>query len=220
MFIGHYSASFAARGFKPALPLWHLFIAVQLVDFAWATLVLLGIEKVRIEPGLMEASMLDLHHMPYTHSLPASLLWGIGAGVVYALIFKGPSRVKAGVIFGCAVFSHWVLDLVVHGPDLLLYPGGAKVGFGLWNSLLWSQVLEIGLLIAGFAIYLIMTRPKGPIGRFAPFIFLAFMLGLQGYNHIPVEVPPDVPIFAVTALFGYTILSVAAWATDRTRMAV
>ena len=85
MFAGHYSTAFAARKLKPAVPLWHLFIATQLLDFAWAILVLLGVEKVRVVPHFMEASMLDLYYMPYTHSLPGSLGWAMGAGLLYAL---------------------------------------------------------------------------------------------------------------------------------------
>ena len=134
MFIGHYSTAFAARAVKPAIPLWHLFVAVQLVDFAWAVLVMIGVEKVRIIPHFMEASNLDLYYMPYTHSLPGSLAWAIGAGLIYALISGGAQKWRAGLIFGAAVFSHWLLDLIVHTQDLALYFGGPKVGFGLWNS--------------------------------------------------------------------------------------
>ena len=217
MFIGHYSTAFAARGRQPALPLWHLFIAAQLVDFGWAILVLLGIEKVRIVPHFMEASMLDLYFMPYTHSLPGSLAWALGAGLIYALLWKGPKRVSAGVLFGAVVLSHWFLDLLVHAPDLELFPGGPKLGFGLWSSLVWSQLVEFGLLIAGFIVYLVMTKPKGRAGHWAPFALLIFMLALQAYNHLPVAVPPTPTVMSTMALMAYSCLVAFAWLVDRTR---
>ena len=75
MFIGHYGISFAAKAVKPVLPLWLLFLAVQLVDVFWAILVLLDIEKVRIVPGITATNPLELYYMPYTHGLVASLIW-------------------------------------------------------------------------------------------------------------------------------------------------
>lgn len=220
MFIGHYSTAFTARKLKPAIPLWHVFIAAQLVDFGWAILVMLGVENVRVIPHFMEASMLDLYYMPYTHSLPGSMIWAIGAGALYGLFWKGERKLSAGLIFGAVVFSHWLLDLIVHAPDLLLYPGGPMVGFALWNSLVWSQLVEGGLLLAGFAIYMVCTKPKTKSGVWAPFALLAFMIALQAYNHIPVEVPPTPFVFSVMGLFAYSLLACLAWLTDRTREAV
>jgi hypothetical protein len=217
MFIGHYAAAFAARGVKPAIPLWQLFVAVQLVDFAWAILVLLGIERFDITPGFMPASILDLHHMPYTHSLVAVVLWAVGAGILYAVLRRGAGAVAAGLIIGFAVFSHWLTDLIAHGPDLALWFGGPKVGLGLWNSLLWTQVVEIGGLLLGGAIYILNTRAKGNWGKIAPYALIGFMIFLQIYNHLPLDHPPSIPQFAIMGLFAYTLLCVLAWATDRTR---
>ena len=218
MFIGHYAAAFAARAVKPALPLWQLFIAVQLVDFAWAGLVLVGIEKFRVAPGFMEASILDLHHMPYTHSLVAVVIWSVAAGVLYTAVRRGAQARLAGLIIALAVFSHWLTDLIAHGPDLALWFGGPKVGFGLWNSLLWTQIVELGLLAIGGFLYIRHTKPKGPVGRLAPFLLLAAMAGLQIYNHLPVDHPPAIPQFAILALVAFSLLTGLAWAVDRTRM--
>ena len=90
MFVGHYAAAFAAKAAKPDVPLWHLFIACQLVDFAWAGLVLAGVEQMRVVPGFMEASPLDLHHMPWTHSLATNLVWAAGAGLLYWALARKP----------------------------------------------------------------------------------------------------------------------------------
>ena len=218
MFIGHYSTAFAARAAKPAIPLWHLFVAVQLVDFVWAVLIMIGVEKVRIIPHFMEASNLDLYYMPYTHSLPGCLLWAIGAGIVYTLFLTRGRNWRAGLIIGAAVFSHWLLDLIVHTQDLALYFGGPKVGFGLWNSLLWSQIVEVGLLIGGLILFLMNTKPGGIWGRVSPWALMAVLISLQAFNHLPVDEPPTPQSFGVLALVGYTILAAAAVFVDKTRI--
>src|SRR5881396_3483179 len=120
MFVGHYGVAFAVRSEKNQIPLWVLFVAVQLLDFLWAPFILLGIEKVRIVPGITASNPLDLYYMPYTHSLVAAVLWSCVGGVVYRLVAR-PARRQASAVVGAAVFSHWVLDLVVHRPDLPLY---------------------------------------------------------------------------------------------------
>src|SRR5713101_7880489 len=133
MFTGHYGPSFAANAAEKRLPLWLLFIAVQFVDVLWAIFVLLGIEKVRIVPGITESSPLDLYYMPYTHSLVGAIGWSVLAALLYKLSSKAGVSRKAAVYLGAAVFSHWILDLLVHRPDLSLYDDTMKVGFGLWN---------------------------------------------------------------------------------------
>ena len=126
MFVGHYGPSFAIKSLRPAIPLWLLFIAVQLVDVGWAVLVLLGIEKVRIVPGITASNPFDLYYMPYTHSLVAVIFWSVAAGVLVRAL-PGIKRWSAASMVGVAVFSHWVLDLLVHRPDLPLYDDTMKV---------------------------------------------------------------------------------------------
>src|SRR5260370_29501322 len=122
MFTGHYGPSFAANALdeEKRLPLWLLFIAVQFVDILWAIFVLLGIEKVRIVPGFTASSPLDLYYMPYTHILVGALDWSLLTFVVCQMVprLRGMRR---GAILAAAVFSHWILDLIVHRPDLSLY---------------------------------------------------------------------------------------------------
>jgi hypothetical protein len=148
MFVGHYGVSFAAKKTDPTLPLWVLFIAVQLLDVAWAPFVLLGVEKVRIVPGITASNPLDLYYMPYTHSLVAALLWSAAAFALYRLVHSRAGGGSAAILAGC-VFSHWVLDFVVHRPDLPLYDDTAKVGLGLWNIPAVAFALEAALLFAG-----------------------------------------------------------------------
>src|SRR5215510_13090611 len=132
MFVGHYGPSFAAKAAEKTIPLWLLFLAVQWLDVMWAPFVLLGIEKVRIVPGLTATNPLDLYYMPYTHSLVAAILWSVAVAGVYGAIRRTTTR--TGLLVGLAVFSHWILDFIVHAPDMPLYDNSVKVGLGLWNA--------------------------------------------------------------------------------------
>src|SRR5215831_16145998 len=151
MFIGHYSVSFAGKAAEPRVPLWLLFIAVQFIDVLWSIFVLLGLEKVRIVPGITASNALDLYYMPYTHSLLGVLCWSAVAYLVCQLV---PSLrgVRTVLILAAAVFSHWILDLIVHRPDLALYDSVGKMGFGLWNYRGAAFALEMGVLLCGAAL--------------------------------------------------------------------
>jgi hypothetical protein len=149
MFIGHYSAAFVAKRVAPSLALPSLFIACQLIDFFWAILVLFGIEKLNVIPGFNASNPLDLYFMPYTHSLPAAIIWSAGAAVVYWFAApSSPHRLRNAALTGIVVSSHWILDFIVHLPDLPLWYDSFKVGLGLWNFRYIALALELALLWA------------------------------------------------------------------------
>jgi|SRR6267154_928332 len=220
MFIGHYGPSFAIKSLRPAIPLWLLFIAVQVVDVAWAVLVLLGVEKVRIVPGITASNPLDLYYMPYTHSLAAAILWSVAVAVL-ARLLPGVTTRSAAVWIGIAVFSHWVLDVLVHRPDLPLYDDTMKIGFGLWNYPAVALALEAALLFGGMLLYLKVTRPINAIGRVGMPIFGVVMLAIQSYVFFgPPPVSPAAA--AMTALVAYVVFAaLAEWlGRQRTHAAV
>jgi hypothetical protein len=148
MFVGHYGAAFLAKGAQPKAPLWALFLAAQWVDVLWAILVLTGIERARFDASL-PGMPVDLEHMPFTHSLVASAIWGT-LGVLAARWGFGWSRGVAAAT-GATVASHWFLDLPVHRPDLPLVWGEPRLGFGLWDHPLAALALEVGWLLATVA---------------------------------------------------------------------
>jgi len=157
MFVGHYSVAFAVRTEQNKILLWVLFVAVQFLDYIWATLVLLGIEKLRVIKGFTAGSMLDSYFHPYSHSLIAAVLWSGLAGLCYKPLCRwlGYGYTKsAALVVGVAVFSHWILDLIAHPHDLPVYDNTAKVGFGLWNYRDPEFTVEIALLALGIALYL------------------------------------------------------------------
>jgi hypothetical protein len=188
MFVGHYSVAFAAKSGKNKIPLWVLFVAVQFHDYIWATLVLLGIEKLRVTKGFTAGSMLDSYFHPYSHSLITAILWSCVAAIVYKPICSWLGFVytkSAALIIGVAVFSHWILDLIAHPRDLAIYDDTWKVGFGLWNYRDPEFALEIGLLGAGILLYL--TRNVMPaIRKGAVIAFGAALVVIQiGDTYVP-----------------------------------
>jgi len=218
MFIGHYGPSFACKAWKPVVPLWVLFVAVQLVDNVWAVLVLLGIEKVRIVPGITATNPFDLYYMPFTHSLPGAIFWSVGAAVVYRAVAPAQKWTAAAIVGG-AVFSHWVLDLVVHRPDLPLYDDAYKVGFGLWNYPAIAFLLEIALLFGGIALYLRVTQPIDAIGRYGMTVLGLFAVALQAYVFFG---PPPVSdtAFALTALALYFVFAALVYWLEGKRSSI
>jgi len=207
MFVGHYGISFAAKKAEPAIPLWVLFIAVQLLDVLWAPFVLLGIEKVRIVPGITASNPLDLYYMPYTHSLLAAIAWSLVAFLVYRAVRPVPSR--AAAIVGLAVFSHWVLDFLVHRPDLPLYDNTAKVGLGLWNLPAVALGLEALLLFGAMWLYL-----RHRARRTAMLAFGVVMLAIQAYVFFGPP-PTSDKAAAATALIAYAVFAVVIRALER-----
>jgi hypothetical protein len=205
MFVGHYGVSFAAKRADPTIPLWVLFIAVQLLDVIWASLILLGVERVRIVPGFTASNALDLYYMPYTHSLLAAITWSLVGGIAYSLFFR-PTAVRASVIVGLAVFSHWVLDFIVHRPDLPLYDNTMKVGLGLWNHPAIALALEMFLLFGGMWLFF-RGRLANSLGTF---VFGALMVAMQTYLFFG---PPPVSDKAAawSAIACYALFALVIW---------
>jgi hypothetical protein len=215
VFVGHYGVSFAAKSGDKTIPLWVLFLAVQLLDVFWGAFVLLGIERVRIVPGITASNPLDLYYMPYTHSLVAALLWSLGAYVAYRMIRAFGASHRAALLVGIAVFSHWVLDLIVHRPDLPLIDDAPKVGLGLWNYPAPAFLLEIAVLFSGMVLYLRSTTATTHLGRFGFPVFGVVMLIVQAMAFFGAP-PPSDRVAAIEALVFYAAFAaVAAWLERR-----
>lgn len=215
MFVGHYGVSFAVKSRGRDIPLWLLFIAVQLVDVLWAIFVLTGIEKVRITPGITATNPLDLYYMPYTHSLLAGLLWSAAGFIGYKIRHKGAGY--AAFLIAVAVFSHWALDFLVHRPDLPLYDDMYKVGLGLWNYPALAFALEAGFLFGGIFLYMRASKAISYKARYGMPAFGIVLLILQGVVFF--GAPPSSPTAAaLTALLSYAVLAgVARWLEKKRR---
>lgn len=215
MFVGHYGPALAGKAIARSVPLWAFFLAVQFVDVLWGVFIANGIEHVRIVPGFTEANPLDLYDMPITHSLPGALGWSVVAGLVWMGLAPRQKRL-GGLAIGLAVFSHWLLDLIVHVPDLELWPGGMRVGLGLWNNYPHALAVEFGVLLGGFLLYLRMTEAKGLIGRVWPWIFMA-LLALAEYANHAAPIPEDLAVAGYMGTATFLILTALAAICDLTR---
>jgi hypothetical protein len=215
MFIGHYGPAFAGKAIGPAIPLWVLFIAVQWMDIGWAMLVLAGVEKFRIIPGFTEGSAFDLYYMPYTHGLIGALALSALLGAIVA-VFLRERRGTVFLVVAGAVFSHWLLDLVVHVPDLPLYDDSAKVGLGLWRHVWLSLPLELAFLALGGWLYARTVPARRAGGDRRLWLFVAAMAALEIYSAM--SPPPATPQqTALSGLAAYLVLALLAGLVDRAR---
>src|SRR5688572_24359214 len=174
MFIGHFAVALAARPVAPKVSLGTLFIACELVDLVWPVFLLMGLERVAIRPGITAFTPLDFVHYPWTHSLLMSAVWAIAFSGLYFFFTK---KGKEAVVVGLVVLSHWFLDLIMHRPDLPLVPGSEqKFGFGLWNSVAGTLVVETALFIAAVFFYTRKTRALDRAGSWGFWLLVAFLL--------------------------------------------
>jgi hypothetical protein len=215
MFVGHYSVAFAVKSEQNKIPLWVLFVAVQLLDLLWAPFVLLGIEKVRMVPGITATNSLDLYYMPYTHSLIGALVWSGLAAIVFKVASGARASRAAALIVGFAVFSHWILDLIVHRPDLAIYDDTLKVGFGLWNYRGLEFGVEIAILIGGILLYL---KRNNSVARKAGIVaFGVVLILIQAGNTFVYRPPSTDRAFAITALIFYALFAGIAFLLEKKR---
>lgn len=220
MFIGHYGVSLAAKQWSPRTSLGWLFLAVQLLDVLFALFVFAGIEKLRIVHGFTAFNPYDLYSMPYSHSLVGAAVWSVVAASVWWLATRLPSgrRGLAAAVLGGAVFSHFVLDVPMHTPDmpLGLGAGSPKIGLGLWNHREISIAAELAVLAVGGVLYLRSGRPRSRGYAIATVAFGAALVALTIATPFMPD-PPSARAFAVQALVSYFVLALIASLVDRGR---
>jgi membrane-bound metal-dependent hydrolase YbcI (DUF457 family) len=216
MFVGHYAASLALKRFEKRASLGVLFLAVQLVDIVFFPLVLLGIERLNIVENFTQSTHFELEYMPYTHSLVAFLIW---AGLAYALFRWVIVKSNAvAIVVALAVMSHWLLDVVVHTPDMPLWSDASlKLGLGLWNNAVATYLLEAALLIAGLWLYLRATSASSRTGKYGMGVFVIVLLLVNIVNIFgPLQGDSKV-VLAVTAVASYLLFAAVAFWLDAKR---
>ena len=216
MFVGHFGVGFAAKRLAPQAGLGTLFLAAQFVDLLWPTLLLLGWERVAISPGITAVTPLDFVHYPISHSLAAVVAWGVLVGLAYYAI---TDRKREGLLVALLVMSHWVLDAIVHRPDLPLTPFSPdRIGLGLWNSLPATLAVEVPIFVAGCWLYATGTRALDAVGRWAFVGLVAFLVVIQVLNLVG-EPPPSVTAIAWVGQAQWLLVLWAFW-VDRHRVVV
>ena len=213
MFIGHFAMGMGAKKLAPAVSLGTLFLAAQFVDLLWPILLLFGIEKVAISPGITKFTPLDFSHYPISHSLLASIGYSVLFGALFYLVRR---NWKGAIVVGACVLSHWMLDLITHRPDLPLGLGSTThVGLGLWNSFPGTLIVEVGLFVIAIVLYTratIAKNKRGVIGFWGLIIFLSLIY----VGNIVGPLPPDVKSLAVAGHSQWILVIWAYW-LDRHR---
>jgi membrane-bound metal-dependent hydrolase YbcI (DUF457 family) len=213
MYLGHYGVALAAKRASPGTSLGTLILASQLIDILWALLVLVGVERVAVDPGRTIVTSLNFTDYPFTHSLLAVLVWAS----LFSSLYWFTTRNRTGsLVVWFAVLSHWILDFFTHIPDLPLFPGSEKVvGLGLWNSLWGTLALELGIFFLGLAVYLGTTRPANRIGSYSLLALVTFLL----VTYLANIFGPPPPNYRTVAWSGMLLWFLVPWGywIDRNR---
>jgi FtsH-binding integral membrane protein len=208
MFIGHFGAGFAGKKFEKSASLGTYFMAAQWIDLIWPILLLLGVEKAEIKPGVTSVTPLDFTYYPFTHSLFGVIVWAVLFAMVYFLIKKNS---RTAIILGLIVLSHWFLDLLVHIPDLPIFPGySLKVGFGIWNNFALTIIVEGLVFVIGTYIYFKITKPKNKIGIYSLVGLIIFLVAMYISNLIG-SPPPSVEAIGIIGNAQWLIIIWGYW---------
>ena len=209
MFIGHLAPALAARAITDEAPkLGVLFLGAQLVDVAFFSLALFGLENFRIVPGITAMSPLDLYDYPITHSLLGSAVWAAGLAIIVGLLMRNAVAATWAAI---VVMSHWLLDWVSHRPDLTITGTGETFGLGLWDYPLLTIVVELGIF--GLAFWMYLKRTKGPAAP--PLIMLGILLVMQAFAWFGPEPTSAGPAFIVPGLISFGLMiALGVWVSS------
>jgi membrane-bound metal-dependent hydrolase YbcI (DUF457 family) len=174
----------------------------------------LNIEQASIVPGITKMTPLDFTNYPISHSLLIVLVWGILIGVTGWRMSK---KKKIGYVLFACVVSHWLLDFLVHRPDLPLYPGNSpKVGLGLWNHVAVAVIIESLIFVTGVYVYSRVTKARNKWGTVS-LVLLVSCLGLIYIANIMGPPPPDMKAIAWAGNLQWIFVIMAFW-VDRRRM--
>jgi hypothetical protein len=212
MFLGHFGLAMSAKRVAPGPSLGTAILAAQWADGIWPFFVLLGVERLAVAPGITRVTPLDFVSYPYSHSLVADIGWAIAFALVYGTLRRDW---RGAAWLGVLVLSHWVLDVVAHRPDMPTWPGGPKLGFGLWNSLPGTLIVEFVLLAAGAWLYVKATQPRDKLGTILLAVFVAVLAALFLASTFGPP-PPSAQAVAITGVAGWLFVALGYW-IDRHR---
>ena len=216
MFLGHFAVGLAAKRLTPYTSLGTLLLSAQLLDLIWPTLLLRGIEHVRVAPGITAVTPLDFISYPWSHSLLMAAVWALLFSGIYVLLRRYP---RGAIVTLGLVLSHWVLDLVTHRPDLPLVPfGGPVVGLGLWYSFPATVVVEGLMFAVGLYLYKTNTEPVDKVGSGAFVAFVIALILIYGANLFGPP-PPDERMIAYLGHAQWLLVAWGYW-LDRHRVAI
>jgi hypothetical protein len=212
MFIGHYAAAFAAKRIEPRASLGTYVLAAQFLDLLWPMFLLAGVEHVRVQRGITAVTPLDFYDYPYSHSLVTTIVW---SGVVGGIYYLSRRSLRTALVVGACVTSHWLLDFVVHRPDMPIGLVGPYVGLELWSSKLGTVLVEGGMMSLALALYVGATGARDAVGKWGFIGFVGFLVAIYAAQFF-VPPPPDAQAIAWTGI-GQWLFVAGAYAIDRHR---
>ena len=216
MFIGHYALAFGAKRIAPSVSLGTLFLACQLADLLWPTLLVLGIEQVAIDPGNTVMTPLNFISYPYSHSFVALAGWAALFALAYRVI-RGSHPVAIATL-AALVFSHYVLDVITHRPDMpITLTGSRRLGLGLWNHPGTALAIESAMFILGTTLYMSVTRARDRIGRIALYGLIVFVVAIY-FAALYGPPPPNTSAVATAGHLQWQFVIWGYW-VDRHRQA-
>lgn len=152
MVTGHFGLAAGVKSEAQFVPLWALMLATVWLDVLFIPLYAAGVEEIDDAPGTDGGYGDVIIHADWTHSLVGAAVISIVTGW---LVTRWWGR-RGGIVIGAVVFSHWLLDLIVHRHDMPIFPGNAgeiRVGFGLWEHHAASALVELALIVVGAFLY-------------------------------------------------------------------
>ena len=209
MFLGHYAVGLASKKLAPRASLGVLIAAPILLDLLWPIFIILGWEHVAVEPNRNPFLRFLFMSYPISHGLIAAIAWA----TLFASLYFGFARYLTGaLVVWLAVISHWVLDYIVHRPDLPLSAGNSRlVGLGLWNYRWVTIAVEVVMFLAAILIYLRQTRAKDKTGTLGFWAFVVLLLGAYGATAFGPAPPTSVKAMAIGALATVLLIAWAWW---------
>lgn len=218
MFIGHYALALGAKKVAPSVSLGTTFIACQFADMLWPVFLGLGLEQVAIEPGNTLVTPLNFISYPYSHSLVMLLMWAALFALTYLLGSKASvNRRTAAITLGVLVFSHFILDVITHRPDMpITISGATRIGLGLWNHPGATLAVESLLFIAGATIYNSATRATDRVGTYGLWALIALLVAIY-FAALYGPPPPSVSAIATAGHMSWLFVIWAYW-VDRHRI--
>ncbi|MCZ7385497.1 MAG: hypothetical protein O8C63_12235 [Candidatus Methanoperedens sp.] len=222
MFIGHYGIGFALKKVEPGLSLGLLIFGAVMLDILFGVFLLAGFEHAKIAPGATVVSPFEFYDYPISHSAVGAVVWAAVGFLAYWLWPKGDraSRKIPAFVLAAAIFSHFILDVISHTPDLTIFGNNSpKLGLSLWNSLGGTIIVEMGIFFVGVILYRRATKSVSSSGKYGLVLMVLILMVFYIGNTFGPP-PPDMISVGVISTAGQLALVALAFWVDRNRITI
>ena len=216
MFAGHLGAGLIFKRFNPKVNLGIIFLAVSFLDLVLWVFILAGVEYLVVPPDFRHRHYLTFF-FPYSHGLLSSLIWSALAGLMWYRLRKFPAaeRLHSSIIIALAIFSHFILDFLVHIPEMpLLGATSYQMGLGLWNHLPLALALEASIALVGTWLFLRISK-LSPWRKRWLVTLMILVTGLTIAGQWLQTSPPQPVELAISSMIGISLAGLAGFWIDR-----